>query len=90
MNKKHITNLKSLLNKKNFNFNNYQQIPNFITKELLKDSIKLNYKQDQLLLDKLRLEFLTKHLDKKPKRIIEIGSNLGYFVLSLAKNTIQR
>ena len=70
MNKKHITNLKSLLNKKNFNFNNYQQIPNFITKELLKDSIKLNYKQDQLLLDKLRLEFLTKHLDKKPKRII--------------------
>lgn len=85
MNKKYITNLKSLLNKKNFNFNNYQQIPNFITKELLKNSIELNYKQDQLSLDKLRLEFLTKHLNKNPKKITEIGSNLGYFVFSLAK-----
>lgn len=85
MNKKDITNLKNLLNKKKFRFNNYQEIPKFIQKELLKKSIKLNYRQHQLLLDDSRLKFLTKNLKKKPKKVTEIGSNLGYFVFNLAR-----
>ena len=82
MNKKDISKLKKILNKKTSKFENYQEIPEFILNKLLKESIEIKYKQNQLSLDKARLNFLTSNLKFFPKRILEIGSNMGYFAFS--------
>ena len=58
MNKKDISKLKKILNKKTSKFENYQEIPEFILNKLLKESIEIKYKQNQLSLDKARLNFL--------------------------------
>ena len=86
MNKKDISKLKKILNKKTSKFENYQEIPEFILNKLLKESIKIKYKQNQLSLDKARLNFLTSNLKFFPEKVLEIGSNIGYFVFSLLNN----
>tara|TARA_B100001027_G_C16082366_1_gene247915 strand:+ start:334 stop:576 length:243 start_codon:yes stop_codon:yes gene_type:complete len=45
MNKKDISKLKKILNKKTSKFENYQEIPEFILNKLLKESSKIKYKQ---------------------------------------------
>lgn len=86
MNKKDISKLKKILNKKTSKFENYQEIPEFILNKILKDSIKIKYKQNQLSLDKARLNFLTSNLKFFLEKVLEVGLNIGYFVFSSLNN----
>ena len=65
-------------------FSHYQQIPDFVFDKFFEDKDKPDYATNQLLLDAPRYEFLTSSLDCSKLNVVEVGSNLGYFCLSLA------
>ncbi len=84
MNKIKNIKLEKTLNEKKIIFTNYQEIPTFIIKNL-KNNINFSlYKQDQIKLDTPRYNFLIKNTKKIPKSVVEIGSNIGFFILNLA------
>ena len=77
------TKLEKILQEKKIIFTNYQEIPSFILKNL-KNSINFyEYKQKQIKLDTPRYKFLIKNI-KIPKNVLEIGSNIGFFILNLS------
>lgn len=83
MNKIKNTKLEKILKEKKIIFTNYQEIPSFILKNF-KNSINFNeYKQKQIKLDTPRYKFLIKNT-KVPKNVLEIGSNIGFFILNLS------
>ena len=65
-------------------FSSYQEIPDFILAELGIENSSNFYKKNQVDLDGERLEFLTRNLDCNNLSVIEIGSNMGYFCLTLS------
>jgi len=62
-------------------FGNYQELPEFV-KEIFPD---LPYSKSQLSLDLPRWNFLDRQMDLSGLSVLEIGSNLGYFCLRLAR-----
>ena len=83
MNKIKNTKLEKILKEKKIIFTNYQEIPSFILKNF-KNSINFNeYKQKQIKLDTPRYKFLIKNT-KVPKNVLEIGSNICFFILNLS------
>ena len=80
-----FSDLIKLLESNKFKFSCYQDIPD-IVKEKIRYVEDTFYKQNQVSLDKPRYEFLINNLDLKNQRVIEIGSNMGFFLLNLAKD----
>ena len=65
-------------------FSHYQQIPDFVFDKYFDENFEPEYEVKQLLLDAPRYKFLTSNLNCNNLSVVEIGSNLGYFCLSLA------
>lgn len=63
---------------------NYQALPDFAL-DRLKQFQFGDYAQDQVSLDAPRFDWLGRHLDCSGKKVSEIGANLGYFCLRLAR-----
>lgn len=80
-----IEKLKNILESYDFRFANYQEIPQFVFDQI--PCIRLiKYKKKQVDIDYKRYVWLKKNLSKKVKKVCEIGSNIGYFSSSLAKD----
>lgn len=86
MTKKKFKLLEEILKKEKTTFSNYQEIPKFIINNLTNDINFSKYKLNQIRLDSPRYKFLRKNLKIKPNKIIEIGSNIGFFILNLAND----
>lgn len=84
MNKTKNIKLENILKRKKILFTNYQEIPSFILKNLKNNVNFSKYRTDQIKLDTPRYNFLTKNIKKIPKSVVEIGSNIGFFILNLA------
>ena len=67
-------------------FSNYQMLPSFITDTGISSRAELDYNVNQLPLDLPRYKFLTSQLSCSKFSVVEVGSNLGFFCLSLAKD----
>lgn len=76
-----LNELASLLDQSAERFGNYQDLPDFIRQHFP----ALTYVKSQLSLDLPRWLFLDNQLNLVGSSVIEIGSNLGYFCLRLAK-----
>lgn len=72
-------------NSKGVRFSNYQDIPQFVTEKLENIDTTEHYEKSQLNLDHARYEFLENSLECNSLSVTEIGANLGYFLLRLAK-----
>ena len=78
-----LNDLKVLLGKNYGRFSNYQQLAPCV-KEKLGNNIFDVYSQKQVSLDSARFDWLINQLELKNISVLEIGSNLGYFVLRLS------
>lgn len=77
--------LKGLLNTSSKKFSNYQTFPKSFKKKY-NNFFSNSYEVNQLDLDYERYLFLTQNIKLQDLEIVEYGSNLGYFCLSLAQN----
>jgi len=78
-----IESLMRILDSNNFRFGNYQVLPPEIESKFGQE-IRSSYSTKQLSLDASRYDFINSCMDLNSKKIVEIGSNLGYFILRLS------
>jgi len=78
-----LSNLKELLESNNGRFSNYQELAPCVLDKIGK-YISKTYSQNQIPLDRVRYNWLIKQIKPNRMSVIEIGSNLGYFILRLA------
>ena len=81
---KQINDLKKELEFCDFRFSNYQDIPSFVIKKI-PELKQIKYIKNQIDLDLKRYKWLKENLPKKIKKVCEIGANMGYFSILLAK-----
>jgi hypothetical protein len=76
-------NLKKLLKEECGRFSHYQELPPCVENKI-EGRISDVYTQSQLSLDELRYDWLVQQVQPEGMSVVEIGSNLGYFVLRLS------
>ena len=76
--------LNQLLEKNLDKFGNYQTFPKSFLKKF-KNIVSPRYSINQVKLDYARYKFLVENIKLNNIDIVEFGSNLGYFCLSIAQ-----
>ena len=77
--------LDALLVRVSERFSNYQRLPPYVDEIATNVGYSFEYASDQLDLDAARFEFLGRGLELGGLSVLEIGCNLGYFMLRLAR-----
>ena len=75
--------LKDLLGERYGRFSHYQQLPPCVNHKA-EHYISDTYTQSQVSLDAARYDWLLKQVQPKNMSVVEVGSNLGYFVLRIS------
>lgn len=84
-----VARLAHLLATANSEHSHYQTLPDFV-QDQIRQYMAIEYRQDQVNLDQSRYDWLCRHLDCANMRVTEIGANLGYFCLRLARDCAAR
>ena len=80
-----LSELNQLLEKNLDKFGNYQTFPKSFLKKF-NNNLSSQYSINQVRLDNARYQFLTENIKLNNIDIVEFGSNLGYFCLSIAQD----
>lgn len=83
-NQQNLATVNKLLNLCEERFSHYQKIPDFFD-NISSEITSFDYTPEQILLDETRLSWFVEHTNiLTTESVVEIGSNLGFFCLSLA------